>query len=549
MVKDLVKRGFAAVVSRQTNVLSAALFIILTTVLAQILGIVKYRLLVSFFGASNDLGVFFAAFKIPDFLFQIVIAGALSASFIPIFSDFLSKGKRDEAFSFTSSVINISLIVYFFLSIIIFIFSYQFAALIAPGFSPAELHLMSNLMRIIQLAQIFFVLGTIITALLQSFQHFFIPGIASAFYNLGIIIGVILLAHNFGIYGATVGVVIGAIFFCIVQVPLMIQTGYRFKLKIMITDEVKKLLHLMIPRSLALIVTQLAVLASVAFASLISARSLVIFDLAQTLMLAPVLLFGQSIAQASFPALSLKKDNKAEFAEIFTSSFNQILYLTLPVSALLIVLRIPVVRLFYGAERFDWNATTETGLTLAMFAISIGAQSLIYLFSRVFYAVKDSKTPLIITIICVGLYLVAGYICIRIYDMPIWILALLFSISSILNVALLALFSFKIVQIPKLSMSITVIKITIATFMMGIALYIPIKLLDQLVIDTTRTIGLIVLTGIASTLGFLAYLFFTWLLNIQEAYFIFDVIKKFSSRKKILKQMPEVIGQSSKQNP
>lgn len=549
MVKDLVKRGFAAVVSRQTNVLSAALFIILTTVLAQILGIVKYRLLVSFFGASNDLGVFFAAFKIPDFLFQIVIAGALSASFIPIFSDFLSKGKEEEAFSFTSSIINLSLIIYFFLSIIIFIFSYQFAALIAPGFSPEELKLMSNLMRIIQLAQIFFVLGTIITALLQSFQHFFIPGIASAFYNLGIIIGVILLAHNFGIYGATVGVVIGAIFFCVVQIPLMIKTGYRFKLKIMITEEVKKLLHLMGPRSLSLIVTQVAVLASVSFASLISARSLVIFDLAQTLMLAPVLLFGQSIAQASFPALSLKNGNKEEFAALFTSSFNQILYLTLPISALLIVLRIPVVRLFYGADRFDWNATTETGLTLAMFAISIGAQSLIYLFSRTFFAMKDSKTPLIITIVCVSLYLISGYICIRIYEMPIYVLALLFSISAIINVLLLALFSFRIVQFPKLSISISVIKIMIATFMMGIALYIPIKLLDQLVIDTTRTIGLIVLTGIASALGFLAYLFFTWLLNIQEAYFIFDVIKKFSGRKKILKQMTEVIGQSSKQNP
>src|SRR5690348_3242941 len=107
---DIVKRSINALTSRQTNIFTAASFIILTTVLSQILGILKYRLLVALFGASSDLGVFFAAFRIPDFIFQVVIAGALSASFIPIFTDYLAKGKKREAFEFTSALINIGLI-------------------------------------------------------------------------------------------------------------------------------------------------------------------------------------------------------------------------------------------------------------------------------------------------------------------------------------------------------------------------------------------------------------------------------------------------------
>lgn len=549
MVSGLVKRGLTAFVSKQTNIFSAALFIILTTVLSQILGIVKYRLLVSFFGASSDLGVFVAAFKIPDFISQVVVAGALSASFIPIFSEYLTRDQKKEGFSFTSSVITLMLAAYLVLSVIIFIFAYQLSAMLAPGFTPEQLQLMANLMRIIQVAQVFFVLGTVITALLQSFQHFLIPGIASTFYNLGIILGILLFAPGFGIYGATVGVLIGAILFSVIQFPTLFLTGFRFSPKVVITHSVQKLFHLMVPRSLTLIVNQVAILASVYFASLISARSLVILDLAQTLMMAPVLLFGQSIAQASFPALSLKKENKEEFTAIFVSSFNQILYLTLPISALLIVLRIPVVRLVYGASDFDWAATVSTGLTLAMFAISIGAQALIYLYSRVFYSVKDSKTPLFITLFSIIVYLVLAYIFIVLYDLPIYYLALAFSVGSIISVALLAIFSYKLFVLPKVSVFVTVGKILIATFMMGIALYIPIKLLDQLVFDTTRTINLLILTGIASSLGFMAYLFFTWLLDIKEAYYIIAVIQKFGGRNKILKQITEVIGDSTTPNP
>lgn len=544
MVASIVKKGLGAFVSKQTNIFTAAFFIILTTIFSQILGILKYRLLVSLFGASNDLGVFFAAFRVPDFIFQIVVAGALSSSFIPIFTEYLSKNKKNEAFSFTSSLLTLGVIFFVLVSFMIMVFSYQLSSLVAPGFSKEELALMSRLMIIIQLSQVFFILGTIMTGMLQSFQHFLIPGIATAFYNLGIILGLIVFTYFFrtGIYGATIGVLIGSILFCLVQIPLIVHTGFKFLPNFDFKNGVLKVIHLMIPRSLTLVVSQIAITANVFFASFISARSLVVFDLAQTLVMAPVLLFGQSIAQASFPALSLKSEQKSEFLQIFISSFNQIVYLTLPVSALLIVLRIPLIRLFYGASRFDWNATVDTGLTLAYFALAVTSQALIYLLSRCFYAFKDSKTPFVITLGSVIFNISMSYLFILIYKLPIYYIAFSYSLASIFSVILMIVLLNKKIKLPKMNMILSFGKILVSTAVMGIALYVPIKLLDQLVFDTTRTVNLLFLTSIASVIGLVSFIFFTWLLDIREAYYILAVIKKFGNRQKILKQVGELIG-------
>lgn len=550
MVTGIVKKGIGAIVSRQTNIFTAASFIILTTVFSQILGILKYRLLVTLFGASSDLGVFLAAFRIPDFIFQVIIAGALSSSFIPIFTEYLAKNKKKEAFDFASGLLTIGLIFFIFISAVVIVFSYQLSSLVAPGFSKDELTLMSNLMIIIQLSQVFFILGTVLTAMLQSFQHFVIPGLATAFYNFGIILGLIIFSYffGFGIMGAAIGVLIGSFLFFIIQLPLLGLTGFKFSASFNLSSGILKLLRLMIPRSLTLLISQTAATANLFFASFISARSLVIFDLAQTLAMAPVLLLGQSIAQASFPALSLKTDNKKEFLSILISSFNQILYLTLPISALLIVLRIPLVRLFYGASRFDWEATVETGLTLAYFSIAITANALIALLSRAFYAFKDSKTPFVITLVTVMFNIFLSYTLILKNNLPIYYLAFSFSAASIIGVIIMTLMLNRKIDIPKFEMILSSSKIFISTIIMGVALYVPIKLLDQLVFDTTRTINLLILTGIASSAGIISYIFFTWLFDIKEAYYILAVLKKFGSKDKILKQVGELIS-GPKLNP
>lgn len=550
MVKDIFKKGLQALTLKQSNIFTAAFFIVATTIFGQILGILKYRLLVAIFGASSDLGVFLASFRVPDFLFQIFITGALSTSFIPLFSEFVSQNKRAEANKFSSAILTYGVGIFFLMSLVVIIFSHPIARMIAPKFSDAEITLMANLMIIIQLSQVFFVVGTVFSGILQSFQHFLVPGIASALYNMGIIIGIVVLSGVFGlgIYGATLGVVIGAFFFFAAQLPFLRGTGFHFNINFQRDEAVRKIAKLMVPRSLTLLVSQIAITANVFFALFISARNLVIFDLAQTLMLAPVILFGQSIAQASFPSLSLKSKEPQEFVSIFVSSLNQIMYLTLPISALLIVLRIPIVRLFFGASRFDWEATVSTGLTLAFLGISIAAQSAIYLFARAFFALKDSQTPFFITLFSVIINIALSYYLIMYLMLPVYYLGVSFTVGSLISFILLLITLNAKIMLPKLEIVIATIKILIATFVMGVALYIPIKLLDQLVFDTTRTVNLLILTSIASFTGIVAYIFFTWLLDIKEAYYIIAVIKQFKNKDKIMKQIGELLD-GSKLNP
>jgi putative peptidoglycan lipid II flippase len=521
-----------------------------TTIFGQVLGLFKYRLLVAIFGASSDLGVFLASFRVPDFLFQIFITGALSTSFIPLFSEFVSQNKKDEANRFTSAILSYGVLVFVVISIFIVIFAHPLARAVAPGFSDREIKLMANLMIIIQISEVFFVVGTVFSGVLQSYQHFLIPGIASALYNLGIIIGITILSGVFhlGIYGATFGVVICAFFFFAAQLPLLGGTGFHFKFTLHRDHAVKKIGALMIPRSLTLLIAQIAITANVFFASFTTSRGLVILELAQTLMLAPVLLFGQSIAQASFPSLSLKSKEPEEFVSIFVSSLNQIMYLTLPISALLVVLRIPIVRLFFGASRFDWDATVATGLTLALLGISIAAQSAIYLFSRAFFALKDSQTPFFITLFSVIINIALSYYFILFLKLPVYYLGISFTIGNIMSFILLLITLNAKITLPKLEIVITTLKILTATLVMGVALYIPIKLLDQLVFDTTRTINLLILTGIASVTGIVAYIFFTWLLDIKEAFYIIAVVKQFKYHDKIIKQISELLD-GSKLNP
>ncbi len=549
MVKNFVRRGLSVVAAKQSSIFTAAFLIIITTALSQVLGILKYRLFASYFGASSDLGVFFASFRIPDLLFQIVIVGALSSAFIPIFSENLGKKGKKEAFEFTSALTTLGTIVFAVITIFVLIFANQLARLIAPEFTSEQIVLLANLMRIIQLSQFLFLFGTVFTAMLQSFHYFLIPGIANALYNIGIIIGVYLFVPVFGIYGAAFGVAFGALLFLLVQLPFVVANGYIPRFKLSLNNGVDRVIKLMIPRSMTIAVAQVAITSNVIFASIISARSIVIFDLAMILMAAPIFLFGQSIAQASFPTLSKLKDNLDEFRSVFKSSFNQILYLTLPISALFIVLRVPLIRLFYGSGRFDWEATIITGYTLALLSLSISVQAATLLISRAFYALHDTKSPLLITLLAVFVNILFSVYFIIFQKLPIYYLALAFSIGNILGFILMIIALDRKIKLPKVDILIGVSKIIIAALVTGVALYIPIKLLDQLVFDTTRTVNLFILTSIASAVGFGVYLFFTWLLDIEEFNYIIAALRRFTFKNKIARQIKELIDGGSKLNP
>lgn len=549
MTNNFLRKGLSILVSRQTNILTAAFIIMVTILLSQVLGLVRQRLLVSIFGASDILGVYLASSRLPDFLFQLVIAGALSSAFIPVFSDYLGKQKYEEAHRVASTLLVLGLISFSILAIILFIFAGVFSKVMAPGFSNEQIAMMATLMRIIIIGELFFIVGSFFSAVLQSYSHFFIPGIAAALYNLGIIIAIIIFYPMVGIFSAAYGVILGAFIFVVVQLPLIRNVKFSFKPSFSIKESgIIQVIKLMWPRTLSIAIFQLGTVITVTLVSFLPSpgRNYVIFDYAQTLAFAPVVLFGQAIAQAAFPVLSREKDKLEDFKTTFITSFNQMLYLVLPISVLFFVLRIPIVRLIYGAAQFDWGATVLTGRTLAFFSLSIFAQALIYLVSRGFYALHDTKIPLIVgtatTILMIGL----GALFIFVNHLGVESLAIAFSIASIVNLLIsFFLLDRKVGGFKKSTFLFSIAKISLATVFTGLALYVPIKLLDKLVFDTTKTVNLILLTGVSSFLGLSLYLFLTWLFDVKEASTFLLIFRKIGNWREILRRSEEAIDGTS----
>lgn len=548
MRNKLFSKGLDILTKRQSNILSAAFVIMGTVILSQILGLFKKRLLISLFGASVTTGVYDVAYKFPDLLFQLVIASALSSAFIPVFSDMLAKGKEKEAHRMASNLLTLGVIVFAIFSLLLSIFAPFFLQAFNPGggFSAADMMLMANLLRIIVFGQLLIVIGTFFTALLQSYNHFFIPGFALALYNLGIIVGLITLSPYIGIYSGAVGTVIGAFFFIAFQLPLVKKIGFTYRPSISLKDVgVRTIAGLMWPRTISNAIFQLGTILIVSLVSFLPAtgRNYIIFDLAQTIAYAPVALIGQAIAQAAFPVLARERSNMENFKLTFLNSFNQMLYLILPISILILVLRIPIVRLVFGAPKLDWPATVLTGRTLAFFAFSIFAQALIALVYRAFYALHDTKTPLVTGAVATIFMLLIGYIFIVPLNMGIASIAVAYSIAGILQLALLLYLLGRATggfNLPTLLLSW--VKIGASSFFTAFALYIPIKLLDQLVIDTTHTLNLLVLTGISSLAGFALYLFLTWFFDVKEAKIYVLAIQKMGNWREIVGKMEEIIG-------
>lgn len=563
------QKGLSLLLKKQTNILSAALVLMATVVLSQVLGLFRQRLLAGIFGASDTLGVYLVSSKLPDFLFQLIIAGALSSAFIPVFADLLHKGRESEANKMASTLMLMGFAFFGVVSVILFIFAPIFLQLfnLGAGYPPDQMVLMTNLMRIIIFGQIIFLIATFFSAILQSHNHFFIPGIAAALYNLGIIIGIILFSDKIGIYAPAVGVIIGALAYALCQIPLIKRVHFSFRPTLSFdTVGVKDVLKLIWPRSLSLFIFQIGTLITVSLISFLpsAGRNYVILDFAQTLAFAPIVLFGQSIAQAAFPVLAREKDRLDIFRTTFLTSYNQMLYLVLPVSVLFIVLRIPIVRLIFGAARFDWEATVLTGRTLAFFAFAIFAQALIYLVSRAFYALHDTKSPLIVgaisTLIMLSLSFIfvywnsnllsisEAYGAFRYIPTGVEGIAFATSVGGLINLSILLFLLNRRIKIFNLKdFWIPQVKIFLAVISMGFALYIPIKLLDQLVFDTTKTINLIFLTGISSVIGLSIYLFLTWLLNVKEAETFLYMFRRLSGYKELVDKSEKIIDVKASQ--
>ncbi len=519
---------------KQEDILSAAFVIGFSVAISRILGLVRYRLLASHFGDDIKLlDSYIAASVLPDAIFEVLIFGAIALAFIPIFSQHLSKEKLEKAWRFSSTMISLGLITFAVLTLLIMLFADFIAPFLAPGLvskEPDTQVLIARLLRIMVLAQLFFVISIFFTGILQSFQRFLIPALASIFYNLGIIISIIFLAPVIGIYAPAVGMILGALLHMVVQMPLALSLGFKFKFDLNFkNDDVKEMFKLVWPRSIALGASRLSEMINIALASAAAVGSIVALNFAQVMQLVPIAFFAAPIAQAALPSLSLRYNNQKldEFKEVFIDSFKQILFLILPAAAILAILRIPVVRLVFGAYEFPWETTVLTGRTLIGFSFGIAAAAMALLITRSFYAIRDSMTPVKVNIATVAINISLSLVFILILKLSIVWLAIAYSVGNIINfVALLYLLDKKVGGFDRKKLLLPSFKMLLITVVTAGALYIPMKLLDQLVFDTTRVIGLIALTATASISGMIVYFTLSWIFDIAELKIYLRLLKR-----------------------
>lgn len=553
MVNKLLAKGRKIFISPQNSVLSAATVIMLMIVASRVLGLIRQRALAHFFSPS-DLGIFFAAFRLPDLIFEVLVFGTFSSAFIPVFASLARKDKK-EAWRVASSVTNIGVIVFTLLSIVVIFASSNLYSLITPGFSLEEQNQVVNLTKILFIAQGFFVVSYVLTGVLESLKHFIIPAMAPIFYNLGIIAGTILFSEKFGLMAPAMGVVLGAFSHFMIQLPFAIRLGFKFKPHIFVDDNIRKIGKLALPRVLEVSFLQISKLAELYFSSLLSAASYTYYTFGNSLQLLPVGLFGTSIAKAALPTLSGLSDKKPEFTRVLWKSLFEMTFLITPIAMAFMILRVPIVRLVYGTDIFTWEATVQTGWVLTCFAFSIIFQSASSLLARGFYALSDTKTPVLISIFSIVITIISDFILIKLLGTPIWGLAAAFSIGSFIQASLLFHYmskelngSFKLSDIKPFFKHIA------SSFIASIPMFFVLKFFDQsvwvkrlsfivqidaakslnfqkFVLDTRYTANLLVLTVIVGLLGIMTYFAVSYLFKVKELASFYNLFLRFVNKK------------------
>ncbi len=525
----------------QTKSISFASLILASSYLVSaVLGILRDRLLAGKFGAGNELDTYYTAFTVPDFIALILVFGAISAAIIPIFSGYLAKSE-DEAWEYISALLNIFLTFLIIVCVILIIFAPLFISLITPGFSDAKKVDTILLMRIMFLSPIILGASNIISGILQVFHRFLVTALAPIMYNLGIIIGIIFFVPRFGISGLAWGVVLGGILHLLIQIPAFLHSGFKYKINFNINNPgVLKTFKLMIPRSLGLGANQFNIIAITIIGSTLASGSIAVFNLANNLSSMLVNAFAVSLSTAIFPAMSLahSREDKKDFEKKFSGAFRQIVFLTIPASILIFILRAQIVRVVFGVGRFGWIDTRLTAACLGIFSIGLFAQGLIFILSKTFYAVHNTKIPAIISVVMVsfnislslffvwmlsspGIFFNFMQYILRLQDIKnISVVALPLSITiTVIIQAFLLLFllykMFKTFRIKELSESLY--KILISSVALFLATILTRQFLVDLNIVRLQTFwGVFLQLTLSAIMGIIFYLIVSFLLKSPE---------------------------------
>jgi putative peptidoglycan lipid II flippase len=394
----LPARTSAATLARAGLIVSA------TYLVARILGYVRVLVIGTTFGAGAELDAFFAAFRIPDLIFQLVAAGAVASALVPMVAGLLANGAQARAWRVVSTIANLMLLALVVLAIVAFLAAEPLVAAITPGFDGAELARTVDLTRIMLVAPILLALGAVATAALNADHRFGASAVAPIVYNLAIIGGAVLLSGPLGVTGLAIGVVVGSLGHLAIQIPPLVRAGYRYVPKIDLSDDhARRALVLMGPRVLGLGVSQITFVVMTSLASNLGEGAISAYTIAFALLQIPLGVIGIPLGIVIFPSLSreLAIGRTANYLELLTRSLRILIVVMLPITALAMVLRVQIVELLLGYGRFDAGAVQLTADTLLLFMLGLTAHSAIGVLARAFYARQDTRTPVVAAILAV----------------------------------------------------------------------------------------------------------------------------------------------------
>ncbi len=415
---------------------SAAFLLAGSSLVGTVLGIVRTSLINSNFSPSSASS-YFAAFKIPDLIFFTLATGALGVAFMPVLSDKLSKGGRKPAWELTSSILNMLALVTLVFSIISIIFARPLLEhIVAPGFTPDQIDLAVAVMRIVSINPFLFAISTVLTSAQQSIGRFFFFAVAPLFYNTMIITGIVFFGDSLGIVSAAVGVAIGAMLQLLVVSFGMIGTNFRYRWGINFKDAGFRQVMTTLPaRSVDQGIDYINSIVETRFASGISRIAVANYENALQLHNAPVMLIGIAISTAAFPRFTerISQGRPDLFRKEFLQVLRAMIWIALPV----------VVISYFGREYFARLIFKRENLEIAVIFGSLGVsiffRTLYTIISRFFYAQKDTKTPLFVSIFSIGLNIYLAYTLSRPGSYGIVGLAIAQSIVAVVEVTILLL--------------------------------------------------------------------------------------------------------------
>ena len=422
--------------NKRVTVGGAAFLLVVTSLLGQILGFLRVKFVNANFSAygPESTDAFFAAFKIPDFFFYTVAAGALGVAFIPVLADRLEKHDRKGVWELSTSLLNLLAIVMAVIGVLMFIFAEPLIHLVAPTMEPQQFHNAVVMMRLISFNPMLFTIAGILTATQQTFGRFFYYAIGPLIYNISIIISIFVFKDNIGLVGLGIGALIGAILQ--VLVVFLGMGGIHFHWRPTInfgSPDFRKILRQLPPRSIDQGIDSLNSIVETNFARRLGTGYLSFYENAYTLHMAPILLIGSTISTAAFPRMSERLSQGR--IDLFRKEFLQIL-------RIMIWIAVPVVVVCFFARGYLARIifAKDAPEIAAIFGFLCGAIffRIIYsIISRYFYAQKDTWTPLFVSIFAIALNVVLAWKLSRPWNYGVSGLAMAQSIVAASEVVLL----------------------------------------------------------------------------------------------------------------